>query len=172
MARVRMDDYEKLETIDDVDGALKEIASLKRECALIDAEANEKIDRIKEQATEKAKRFTTRIEELAKGIHLFAEANREEVFPKDQKTVELTFGLIGYRKSTKISITKSTLELIKENGFLDGIRTKEEIDRDALHDWDDAKLKSVKAKKVVEDIFWYEVKEEAITDTVESKKVK
>jgi phage host-nuclease inhibitor protein Gam len=164
-----MDDFVQIETLDAVNASLREIADLKRQCQIIDAEANEQIDRIKERAIEKAQKFQERIESLAKGIHFFAEKYREETFPKGQKTVELTFGLIGYRQSTKISITKGTLDLLKAEGLLDGIRTKEEVNKDAMKDWDDAKLKSVKAKKVIEDTFWYEVKEEAITDNLETQ---
>jgi len=50
------------------------------------------------------------------GGSLYAEYNRDELF-WDKKSVQLSFGIFGCRKSTSISVKVSTLELLKKMGL-------------------------------------------------------
>jgi len=160
--RVKPQNLVKLSNLSEIDDALFEIAQLRTKLKLIDAEAEEQINKIKERAAKQAESIKNRIEQLANGIFAYAEYNKDELFEK-KKTIELNFGFIGYRKSTKISVKKTTVEKLKEMGMLEHIIVKESPNKETLAQLPDEILKQVDAKRVVEDNFWYEVKEEEIT---------
>jgi phage host-nuclease inhibitor protein Gam len=73
---------------------------------------------------------------------------------KDKKTVQLSFGNFGYRKSTSISVKKTTLELLKKLGLDRYIRVKEEPDKEAMADMDDEALAQADAVRKVKDDFF------------------
>ena len=154
----------KLEKIGEVDNALSAISILERQLSNIENKANEAINDIKANAALEAEPIVKEIERLGESIRVFTDYNRDDVFKDGKKTVELVFGFIGYRQSTKISIKKTTLELLKSKGFLEGVRTKEEVNKEILGTWKDDKLSLVDAKRVESDEFWYETKKETITD--------
>ena len=91
----------KLESLEDVNLALRDIGLAERELTQIDTEAHKKIAEIKTAATEKGEALRKRIAELSTKIQAYSDYNRDELF-KDRKTVELSFGIFGYRKSTKM----------------------------------------------------------------------
>ena len=145
------------------DSALAEIAALKRKVSDIENRMNDEIDRIKAEADAETAKHRTRIAALENGINAFSEFNRIELFSK-RKTVELTFGLIGYRQSTKISTKRDTLEKLEEMGFTEAIKVSKKINKDVLREWTEERLALVDAKRVVEDTFWYELKEEEVME--------
>ena len=119
----------KLESLEDVNLALRDIGLAERELTQIDTEAHKKIAEIKTAAAEKGEALRKRIAELSTKIQAYSDYNRDELF-KDRKTVELSFGIFGYRKSTKISVKKTTVELLRKLNLLNCIRVKEEPDKD------------------------------------------
>ena len=153
----------------DVDNALKEIAQLKRELAEIDNEIDAAIDELKKERDFKARKFVERTEKLGNGIYAYAEYNKNELFAK-QKTRELVFCLIGYRQSTKISITKKTLAKLEQLHLTGAIIIQKKPDRKVMLRWSEDKLQSVGAKRVVEDNFWYEVKQENLAKAISERK--
>lgn len=149
--------------LDEANEALFEIARRRIELRRIDADAEEAINAIKDEANKKAAPLQQEIAFYESGLTAYAEMSRDDLF-KDKKSVELNFGLIGYRKSTKISVTKHTLDLLKKEGLIDAIKVKETPNKDILADYPDETLKKIKAKRVIDDKFWYEVKEEEVTE--------
>jgi len=147
-----------------VDNLLYEIAQLKTQLKRIDADAEESINKIREEAKVMASPILEKIETMGNSIFAYSEYNRIRLFDK-KKTVEMTFGAIGYRQSTKLSITKKTLDALKEMDMLDCITIKESVNKDVLSIKPDELIKQAGAKKVIEDKFWFEVKEEEITNT-------
>ncbi|NPV38320.1 MAG: hypothetical protein HPY78_03485 [Brevinematales bacterium] len=158
-----------IQSLDEVDGILLEIAKKQIELDRINANAEEKILQIREQAKMESESILESINQMAESIFAYIELNKTKIFVGDKKTIELQYGLCGYRKSTKISVSKSTLELLKAMGYNEAIRIKEEVNKEVMKDWDDAKLAAVKAKKVVEDSFWYETRKEKVIE-LEKKK--
>ena len=55
-----------------------------------------------------------------------------------------------------------TLERLRKFKFLEGIRTKEEINKDAMTAWTDEKLETVGLRRQKSDGFFVEVKEDAV----------
>ncbi len=148
-------DTGKLATIEDVDLALKEIGLAEKELQSIDGKAAKEIAAIKERAAKEGEELRKQIQETSARIAAYAEYNRHELF-KDKKSVELSFGLFGFRKSTRISVKKSTLELLKKLGFSGCVRLKEEPDKDAMANLTDEELRSVDACRRVSNDFFCE----------------
>lgn len=176
--RIKTANSSKIESLDDVNMALKDIGLAQKELDAIDAKANAEIAKIKEKALKDGESLRTKITESASKIQSYAEYNKDELF-KDAKSIELSFGKIGYRKSTKISVKKTTLDMLKK--LLDGrklevekaeseekrnaitvlitkiqscIRVKEEPNKESLGLMDDAFLKTVGAsRKITNDFF-------------------
>lgn len=133
----------KLESLDDVNLALRDIGLKEKELDAIDSKAAKEIA------------------ETAAKIQAYAEYNKAELF-KDKKSVDLSFGKIGYRQSTKISVKKTTLELLKKLGFKSCVRIKEECDKDAMSNLSDDDLKSVDAARKVSNDFFCEANMEEV----------
>lgn len=156
----------KLESLEDVNLALRDIGLAERELTQIDTEAHKKIAEIKTAATEKGEALRKRIAELSTKIQAYSDYNRDELF-KDRKTVELSFGIFGYRKSTKISVKKTTLELLKtlaekKESLLSCVRIKEEVDKDELGKLDNETLLQVDAVRKTSDNFFCEANKEEV----------
>ena len=151
----------KITSLSEADAVLKRLAELNNNIKKIEAETDNKINEIKEAAKKEAEPILQEIEALEHSLAVYSEYNKEELF-KDKKTIELTFGLFGFRQSTSISIKKNTLELLKQHGFKEAIKIKESVNKEVMREWSDERLNLVNAKRVVKDSFWVEVKENPV----------
>jgi len=149
----------KIETLDDANEALREIGTLERELETIDAEAQNKIAAEKAAAAKRGESGRERILALTNQLAAWAEYNKADLF-KDRKTVELTFGVFGYRKSTSIHVKKTTVELLERLGFERFVRVKKEPDKEAMTELDDESLAQVDAARKVKDDFFCEAARE------------
>lgn len=154
-----------VKTIEEADDSLKEIALRKIELKRIDADAQEAIDLIKEEAAKKAETFKKEIKEYEEGIVAYAQTNQDELFQK-KKTVTLTFGEFGFRKSTSIYVKshEATVNMLKKLDKKDAIILTEKANKDILSTYSDKELEEVHCKRKVKDSFWYEIDEEEITN--------
>ena len=148
------------------EGALAEMAALDRDLSGIEVEMQERIDAAKAEASQKSLALVTRRKELADAIAVFAKLNRQELFAK-AKSLDLGFGVIGFRLSTKISqlrgvTVEMTLEKLRQYGLADGIRIKEEINKETALGWPDERLELVGLRRQQADTFFIEVKKDAI----------
>jgi len=165
--RVKPQGVTVVTTLEDVDNVLLQIAQLRLQLKRIDADAEEEINKIKENAHRQAEPVKAKIAALESSITVFAEMNREQLFEK-YKSIELNFGLIGYRKGKdKVSVKKTTVEKLEALGLTDAIIVKKSPNKEVLINYPPDVLKKVDARIIKgEDVFWYEVKEEAITEKV------
>ena len=160
--RIKPKNVIPVRSLPDVDDHLFKIAQMRTHLKRIDADAEEEINNIRERAAKVAEPLKDEIEKLEAGIFAFSEMEKNTLFTK-AKSVELNFGFIGYRQSTKISIKASTVDKLREMGLQDAILIKESANKDIMATYPDEILKQADAKRIVEDNFWYEVKEEEIT---------
>ncbi|MDR0456233.1 MAG: host-nuclease inhibitor Gam family protein [Treponema sp.] len=151
----------KIESLDQANLVLKEIGILEKELESIDSEAHKQIAEIKEEAAKKGQGIRKRITDDSQMLNAFAAYNKEELF-KDKKSVQLSFGSFGYRKSTSISVRKTTLELLKKLNLDKYIRVKEEPDKEAMSVLDDDTLAQVDSVRKVKDDFFCEADKEEI----------
>ncbi|MEW6263363.1 MAG: host-nuclease inhibitor Gam family protein [Thermodesulfobacteriota bacterium] len=148
------------------DAVLAEIADLDRQVRSLEDAKNSELDRIKAAAARQAAPMLERRASLELALAAWATLNRTELFP-EAKTLDLMFGRLGFRKSTKIEpCAKVTWAMIlgrlKELCFPEAIRVKEDVNREELHAWPAEKLALVGARRVEKDDFWYETKTEEL----------
>lgn len=155
----------KIESLEQANEALREIALNEIRLRQIDARANEEIAKVKSEAEKEGKESRERIAILGNALAIYAEYEKDDLFSK-KKTVALTFGDFGFRKSTKVSIKKITLDLLKKLGYADAIRTKETVNKDELKKWPKEKLTQVGAKLAEEDVFFYETNKEKVNEDI------
>lgn len=156
-----------VESREQAEGTMAEIAALDRKLAALTVTMNKEIDVAKDKAAASAAPLAARRKELESGLAVFAVLNRKELFPDGAKSLDLGFGLIGFRASTKIVqqnniSAEMTLERLHKFGFVEGVRTKEEINKDAMTAWTDEKLETVGLRRQKSDGFFVEVKEDAV----------
>jgi len=160
MARLKPN-VKKIESLEDANLTLKEIGLLERELETIDGDAHKQIAEIKTAAVKAGKPILKRIADLSALLGAYAEYSRDELF-KTKKTVQLSFGIFGYRKSTKISIKKTTPGLLEKLGLKKYLRVKAEADKDLMAALDDETLAQVDAVRKVKDVFFCEANKEEI----------
>jgi len=160
MARLKPK-VEKIDTLDEANLVLKEIGLLEKELEGIDSEAHKQIAEIKADAAKQGEGIRKRIADDSALLGAYAEYNKAELF-KDRKSIQLSFGTFGYRKSTSISIKKTTLNLLKKLNLINCILVKEEPSKDAMAYLDDETLAQVDAVRKVKDDFFCEADKEEI----------
>lgn len=156
-----------VESREQAEGTMAEIAALDRKLSALTVAMNKELDAAKEKAAQAAAPLAARRKELECGLAVFATLNRKELFPDGAKSLDLGFGTIGFRFSTKIvqqnNITSEmTLERLLKFKFMEGIRTKMEINKDAMTDWTEEKLETVGLRRQKSDGFFVDVKEDPL----------
>ncbi len=165
MARIKPDPYVIADRAQ-AEGALAEMAALDRKLAGIESAMQEVIDTAKATASQQANPLLARRKELADAIAVFAKLNRQELFAK-AKSLDMGFGIIGFRASTRISQVRGitaemTLEKLHQYNLADGIRVKEEINKEACLGWPDERLELVGLVRKILDTFFIEIKKDEV----------
>ncbi|EHQ08278.1 host-nuclease inhibitor Gam family protein [Leptonema illini] len=101
--------HDKLE----LEKAIKEIGDLQRRKNDIENIYNGRIQELQEQLASEVAPVDQRIQALAKGVKVFADANRSQLIAPDKKSVDLPTGSIAYRAKTAAVATRSTDRLIQ-----------------------------------------------------------
>jgi len=149
-------------SVEDADAVLAEIAARKRQISLHELGLKEDVDRLKAECAAKCDPLKQEIASREQALIQFGISQRDALF-KSRKSLDLNFGTIGFRASSTLRTVKKftwerVLGLIKERG-LPCVRTKEEVDKEALRGLDADSLAAVGWKLVQEDNFYYELAE-------------
>lgn len=162
-----------LADLKEADAALAELAGIKREIATVEGVMNDAIDAIKAEAKAKTSPLTDRVKDLEAALANFATVRKGELFQR-KKSLDMTFGVLGFRQSSKLkTLVKWTWKLVLERlqslaagpegtPYREAIRTRIEVDKEAMRDWPEERLAAVGVHKVAEDEFYYELKAEEI----------
>lgn len=172
MARIKPDPC-MVADLAQCEGALAEMAAIDRKLSTIENEMREAVDEAKTRAGRLAGPLQARRKELADAVAVYARMNRQELFTRS-KSLDLGFGVIGFRASTKIvqmrGVTaEMTLERLHQYNFPDGIRTKEEINKDTALGWPDERLELVGLKRQQSDTFFIEISKEDVPGAAQGK---
>lgn len=149
------------------EGALAEMAAIDRQLALINGALNEALDAAKARAQTEGATLLARRGELEKSVSTFAKLNKAELF-KDRKTLELNFGTITFLSSVR-TVQQSgidacvTVARLRQYGFLDAIRTKEEVNKETVESWPDERLDLIGMRHQTIEKVTVEPKSESIT---------
>lgn len=144
-----------LKNWDEVELHMKEIGEIDLELQNVEGTMNQKISDVKLEADLASRPLKDRKEKLAHEVKDFVESRRHEI---DGKSRRLNFGVVGFRQSTSLVISKLTavLESLKARNMQDCINVKESVNKDVLRTYPDEVIAAVGARKKVEDVFWLE----------------
>lgn len=167
-------------TVDQAAEVMKEISEINRELGRIEAAVNERIDKVKAEVKPTVESFTDRKKYLEQALMSFAEHEKPVLFMA-KRSVETLFGMFGYRRSSSIKAQpKHTLasalqalntlivDLIDQPAqegqpcLEAGIRTKQELNKEALMGWAPEWLNRIGLKVEETDTFYYELKVEEV----------
>ena len=162
--RKRMEEA-ALKSWEEVDGVLKQIRQNELDISRISADMEKCILDIKERADSEAAPLKDEIKKLELQIKEYVTLNRDELKGKSR---EMTFGTVGFRLSTKLVVPKAVDKIIKQLkklGMGDCVIIKESVNKDILKTYDEKTILSVGASLKKEDAFWYETKQENLSET-------
>lgn len=146
-----------LKNWEQVDDTLKEISEAEDELEMLHSAMNLQITALKKQFDEAAKPYHEKIKKNELLVKEFTMANRADL---DGKSKKLTFGKVGFRMSTKVSLPKNTIKVIanlKKYGMEKCIKKKETVNKDVLKTYGEKDILKVGGKLQKEDAFYYEV---------------
>lgn len=153
-----------LKTWEEVNQTLKKIAEAQNEIAILESGMNIQIDAIKDAFTEKVKPYQEEIKKQEILVKEFVTENRTDLKGKSRK---MTFGTVGFRASTKLSLPKSLEKVIaalRKKGMEDCIVIKETVNKDILKTYETADILAVGGKLKQEDTFWYDTEKAAVNE--------
>jgi len=140
-----------------VDVLVRRIGDLQRDIEKAEAKAQARINRIKEDLAEDLAGSREGIAAHIASIEAFATAHRAEL--KGSQSRELNFGKLGWRRSSKVSVKKGTVDLIKVmfgRAAEQYLHIKESPDKEALAKLTDEQLSKVGARRKRKEEFYVE----------------
>lgn len=124
------------QSLEEAADAVKTVGVLTRQIARIEVDLNDQIAGLKQAAEVAAQPLKDRSEALQDGLKIWAEANRLKLTDGGKvKFADLGTGKISWRfrpPSVRISKVELVIEAIKKLGFTAFLRTKEEVNKEAM----------------------------------------
>lgn len=147
----------------------------KRELSLLELGLKEDVDALKLKCAEASEPIKQDIEVLEQALVRFGESKKTELFTR-RRSVSLNFGILGFRASSSVKPMKKTtweqvlgfLTSAKDSALAACIRTKREVDREALRQLPQEKLAEVGCRLEQTDSFYYELAETELARSVRS----
>lgn len=117
-------------------GAIAEIGQRQRERERIQAAMNDELAAVRQRYEEEARPHADAITRLSDGVHLWCEANRDELTNGGKtKTASLSSGEVKWRmRPHKVSLRglDNIIDACKKLGLTRFLRVKEEVNKDAM----------------------------------------
>lgn len=161
MARKRVVEAPSLHSWEDVNDALRQIAEATIALGDIESEMQKQIIGAQKVAEQEGKPHRDEIARLEREIKSFVTEHRDEM--GKAKSMTLTFGEVGFRISTSISLPRAKEKLeeiirkLKSRQMTDCIVVEEKISKDALKKYGEDTVNAVGATWKQTDAFGYEV---------------
>lgn len=115
--------------------AIAEMGRRQRHRERIQADMNDELAQVRQRYEEQAAPHAKVIQDLSRGIRIWCEANRKELCRDGGKTSSLPSGQISWRlrpPSVSVRAVETVIATLKGLGLHRFIRTKEEINKEAL----------------------------------------
>ncbi|MBU4022858.1 host-nuclease inhibitor Gam family protein [Patescibacteria group bacterium] len=123
-------------SLDEAAQFLAQIGKEQRATDEIQSGLNAKVDELKTKAMVDVEPHQRKVSELVEGLFSYAEAHRDELTDGGKrKTVEVPTGIFGWRMTppaVSLRDVESILESLKSLKLKRFIRTKEEVDKEAM----------------------------------------
>ena len=161
MARKRVVEAPSLHSWEDVNDALRQIAEAQIALGEIQSDMQKQILGAQKVAEEQSKPLNDNVAKLEREIKSFVADHRDEM--GKPKTVVLTFGEVGFRLSTSVSLPRAKEKLeeiirrLKSRQMTDCIVVEEKVSKEALKKYGEDTVNAVGATWKQSDVFGYEV---------------
>lgn len=161
MARKRVIEAPSLKSWEDVNDALRQIAEAQIALGEIQSDMQKQILGAQKVAEEQSKPLNDNVAKLEREIKSFVTDHRDEM--GKTKSVVLTFGEVGFRLSTSVSLPRAKEKLeeiirrLKSRQMTDCIVVEEKVSKEALKKYGEDTVNAVGATWKQGDVFGYEV---------------
>ena len=161
MARKRVVEAPSLHSWEDVNDALRQIAEAQIALGEIQSDMQKQILGAQKVAEEQSKPLNDNVAKLEREIKSFVTDHRDEM--GKTKSMVLTFGEVGFRLSTSVSLPRAKEKLeeiirrLKSRQMTDCIVVEEKVSKEALKKYGEDTLNAVGATWKQSDVFGYEV---------------
>lgn len=161
MARKRVVEAPSLHSWEDVNDALRQIAEAQIALGEIQSDMQKQILGAQKVAEEQSKPLNDNVAKLEREIKSFVTDHRDEM--GKTKSVVLTFGEVGFRISTSVSLPRAKEKLeeiirrLKSRQMTDCIVVEEKVSKEALKKYGEDTVNAVGATWKQSDVFGYEV---------------
>lgn len=161
MARKRVVEAPSLHSWEDVNDALRQIAEAQIALGEIQSDMQKQILGAQKVAEEQSKPLNDNVAKLEREIKSFVTDHRDEM--GKTKSMVLTFGEVGFRLSTSVSLPRAKERLeeiirrLKSRQMTDCIVVEEKVSKEALKKYGEDTVNAVGATWKQSDVFGYEV---------------
>ena len=161
MARKRVVEAPSLHSWEDVNDALRQIAEAQIALGEIQSDMQKQILGAQKVAEEQSKPLNDNVAKLEREIKSFVTDHRDEM--GKTKSMVLTFGEVGFRLSTSVSLPRAKEKLeeiirrLKNRQMMDCIVVKEDVSKEALKKYGEDTVNAVGATWKQQDVFGYEL---------------
>ena len=161
MTRKRVVEPSGVKTWEDANDALRQIAEAQLAVQDIEGEMNKQILGAKKAAEEQSKPHKDRIAKLERELKDFVTEHRADMGKAKSKI--LTFGEVGFRLSTSVSLPRAKEKIeeiirrLKNRQMMDCIVVKEDVSKEALKKYGEDTVNAVGATWKQQDVFGYEL---------------
>lgn len=161
MARKRVVEAPSLHSWEDVNDALRQIAEAQIALGEIQSDMQKQILGAQKVAEEQSKPLNDNVAKLEREIKSFVTDHRDEM--GKTKSMVLTFGEVGFRLSTSVSLPRAKEKLeeiirrLKSRQMTDCIVVEEKVSKEALKKYGKDTVNAVGATWKQSDVFGYEV---------------
>lgn len=161
MARKRVVEAPSLHSWEDVNDALRQIAEAQIALGEIQSDMQKQILGAQKVAEEQSKPLNDNVAKLEREIKSFVTDHRDEM--GKTKSMVLTFGEVGFRLSTSVSLPRAKEKLeeiirrLKSCQMTDCIVVEEKVSKEALKKYGEDTVNAVGATWKQSDVFGYEV---------------
>ena len=161
MARKRVVEAPSLHSWEDVNDALRQIAEAQIALGEIQSDMQKQILGAQKVAEEQSKPLNDNVAKLEREIKSFVTDHRDEM--GKTKSMVLTFGEVGFRLSTSVSLPRAKEKLeeiirrLKSRQMTDCIVVEEKVSKETLKKYGEDTVNAVGATRKQSDVFGYEV---------------
>ena len=161
MARKLVVEAPSLHSCEDVNDALRQIAEAQIALGEIQSDMQKQILGAQKVAEEQSKPLNDNVAKLEREIKSFVTDHRDEM--GKTKSMVLTFGEVGFRLSTSVSLPRAKEKLeeiirrLKSRQMTDCIVVEEKVSKEALKKYGEDTVNAVGATWKQGDVFGYEV---------------
>lgn len=161
MARTRVIEAPRLKSWEDVNDALRQIAEAQIALGDIESEMQKQVLGAQKIAEAESKPYQDSIGKLEREIKDFVSDHREDMGKTKSKL--LTFGEVGFRLSTSVSLPRAKekveeiIRRLKARQMTDCIVVEEKVSKEVLKKYGEDTVNAVGATWKQKDVFGYEV---------------